>query len=172
MRRFVVSFALLTVVLTAACGQNIAQFSAIALAESTALPTKVDAVTDTASFAEALRVAGAFVTPDGDVSPAFLHVDGTVLRVDDQRVQVYEYPTDADARADAARFSPDGAWVSSDIGSTRVNWLATPHLYRAARLIAVYVGDDQTTEHLLEAVLGTPFAGGANPYRVAAIPID
>ncbi len=172
MRRFIVSLALLTLVLTAACGQSVAQSSAIALAESTALPTKVDAVTDTTSFAEALRVAGALVTPDGDVSPAFLRVDGTVLRVDDQRVQVYEYATDADAREDAARFSPDGAWVSSDIGSTLVNWLATPHLYRAARLIAVYVGDDQPTQRLLEGVLGVPFAGGANPYRTAAIPID
>jgi len=45
------------------------------------------------------------------------------------------------ARADAARFSRDGAWVSSDIGATLVNWFATPHLYRDSRLIAVYVGE-------------------------------
>ncbi len=88
-----------------------------------------------------------------------------ILRVNSQRLQVYEYLDAAAARADAARFSSDGAWISGNIGVTLVNWIATPHLYRADRVIAVYVGDDDPTLALLEGVLGAPFAGGANPYH-------
>ena len=69
--------------------------------------------------------------------------------------------------ADAARFSRDGAWVSSDIGATLINWFATPHLYQMSSLIAVYVGDQDAMLTLLEKLLGAPFAGGANPYHLA-----
>jgi hypothetical protein len=96
-----------------------------------------------------------------------LHTEGTILHVGDQRVQVYQYAVDEDARADAARFSRDGAWVSSDIGATLVNWFATPHLYRVPHLIAVYIGDQSSTLTLLENLLGAQFAGGANPYHAA-----
>lgn len=171
MRRLFAGLVLLMVMLTA-CGQSFSLSGAIALVSPTPPPTSVDAVTNTASFADALRTAGASVAPDGQVSLAFLHTDGTLLRVDDEHVQVYEYDTDADASADAARFSSDGAWVSSDIGATVVNWFATPHLYRASRLIVVYVGDHTPTLDLLTDILGAPFAGGANPYRMAAIPVE
>lgn len=155
-----------------ACGQGFSVSGAIALVSPTPPPTSVDSVTNAETFADALRAAGASVMPDGRVSLAFLHADGTLLRVDDEHVQVYEYGTDADARADAARFSDDGAWVSSDIGATVVNWFATPHLYRASRLIVVYVGDHVPTIDLLASLLGAPFAGGANPYYRSALPVE
>ena len=166
MRRMVAAFALLIVGLTA-CGQNPNQSEAIALANPLTLPTSLAAIRDTDSFAEALRATGAVVSPAGDVSLAFLHTRGTILRVGDQSIQVYQYDADEDARTDAARFSRDGAWVSSDIGATLINWFATPHLYRMSSLIAVYVGDQDALLTLLETVLGTPFAGGANPYHTA-----
>src|SRR5262249_38739683 len=142
---------------------------AIALANPTALPTSVATISDTASFADALRASGTVVAQEGDVTLAFLHTNGTILRVGDQRVQVYQYAADDDARADAARFSRDGAWVSSDIGATLINWFATPHLYQVSRLIAVYVGDQASTLALLENILGSPFAGGANPYHIVRV---
>ncbi|MBI1258962.1 MAG: hypothetical protein GC204_15940 [Chloroflexi bacterium] len=166
MRRISAALVLLIVGLTA-CGQNPSQSEAIALANPTALPTPVVAIRDTDSFADALRASGADVSQEGDVSLAFLHTRGTVLRVGDQHVQVYQYDADADARSDAARFSRDGAWVSSDIGATLINWFATPHLYQMSSLIAVYIGDQNTTLKLLESLLGAPFAGGANPYHTA-----
>lgn len=171
MRRMLVLLLILSAALSA-CGQDRLQSGAIALANPAPLPTIVDAVTDTTSFVDALRASGASISADGSVSLAFLKVNGTLLHVGDQRVQVYEYPADDDARADAARFSPDGAWVSSDVGAMLVNWFATPHLYRASRLIAVYVGDHQPTLALLETVLGAPFAGGANPYRVSIMQLE
>ncbi len=168
MRRMVAVLVLLIVGLTA-CGQNPTQSEAIALANPTVLPTTVAAIRDSASFAEALRASGAVVSHEGDVSLAFLHTHGTVLRVGDQSIQVYQYAADADARADAVRFSRDGAWVSSDIGATLINWFATPHLYQMSSLIAVYVGDQETLLTLLETLLGAPFAGGANPYHTARV---
>ncbi len=160
--------ALLVLLALTACSQIGSPSGAIALANPTAPPMAVDAVMDAASLVGALRAQGALVVPDGSVALAFMRGSGTLLRVDDQRIQVYEYADDAAARSDAARFSRDGAWVDSEVGSTLVNWFATPHLYRASRLIAVYVGDHLPTLALLESILGTSFAGGANPYRMAA----
>ena len=167
MRRSIVILLLVGLIgcgLLTACGQNANQSGTVALAEPTALPTSVEAVTDYASFGEALRADGVVFAPEGDVAQSFLQVKGTILRVDSQRIQVYEYPDSQSASADAARFSLDGAWVNSDIGATLVNWIATPHLYRASRLIALYVGDSPATLTLLDALLGSQFAGGANPY--------
>lgn len=152
-----------------ACSQVSSQSEAIALANPAPPLPAVAAVQDSASLADALRAAGAAVVVDGSVALAFMHGSGTLLRVDDQRVQVYEYTDEDAARTDAARFSRDGAWFDGEVGSTLVNWFATPHLYRAARLIAVYVGDQLPTLTLLEQTLGAPFAGGANPYRAAAL---
>jgi hypothetical protein len=160
--------AALIVLMLAACSQAGSPVDTIALVNSGAPPTAIGAVVDAASLTEALRASGAVVAPDGQVALAFLRGSGTLLRVDDQRVQVYEYPAAADARQDAARFSQDGAWVNGDLGTLLVNWFDTPHLYQVSRLIAVYVGDHAPTLALLQNVLGTPFAGGANPYRTAA----
>ena len=183
MRRFVLPLILLLAALTA-CGQALSAsvegneantgfpLSRVALFDPPAAPTAVNAIVDSASFAAALRAAGASVEPEGEVSQDFLAGEGTLLRVDDQHMQVYEYPDTAAARADAARFSSDGAWVSGDIGATLVNWFATPHLFQSASLIAVYVGDHRPTLDLLETVLGEPFAGGANPYRTAMLPSE
>ncbi|MFN8450633.1 MAG: hypothetical protein U0521_19115 [Anaerolineae bacterium] len=164
MRRLFAGLVLLMLLLTA-CGQSVTLSEAISLVKPPPPPTAVEAVTGYDSFANALRAAGASVAPEGRVSLAFLHADGKLLRVGEERVQVYEYAAEPDALADAARFSSDGAWVSSDIGATLVNWFATPHLYHASRLIVVYVGDSTPTLDLLSGILGEPFAGGANPYH-------
>ena len=166
MRRIYAVLVLLIVGLTA-CGQNPNQSEAIALANLPVQVTSVTSIRDIDSFADALRASGANVSQDGKVSLAFLHTIGTILQVNEQPVQVYQYAVDADAHADAARFSHDGAWVNSDIGATLINWFATPHLYQASHLIAVYVGDQDAMLTLLETLLGAPFAGGANPYHTA-----
>jgi hypothetical protein len=113
---------------------------------------------------DALRSSGAAVETLGDVEQNFLSVVGKVLAVDAQHLQVYEYADRAAVRADAARFSRDGAWVSTDNGTLLVNWVATPHLYRTERLLVIYVGENAETLRLLDQVLGARFAGGANPY--------
>lgn len=169
MRRLYLVLSLLLAALVSACGQLTEQIGAVGLASPTLPATPVESVETIASLTDALRANGVAVLHEGDVDLAFLNGTGALLRVGEQPVQVYEYADADDAGVDAARFSTDGAWVRSDQGSTLINWVATPHLYKASRLIAVYIGDDAATMTLLEKVLGAPFAGGANPYHTAAL---
>src|SRR5262245_1028725 len=51
-----------------------------------------------------------------------------------------------------------------------ISWVASPHAYRAGRVLALYIGDDQTTLKLLRDVLGEPIAEQqlpANPQPTA-----
>ncbi len=47
----------------------------------------------------------------------------------------------------------------SSIGTTMMTWVATPHFYKAGKLIGLYVGDDSNVLGILEEVLGPQFAG-------------
>ena len=168
-RRLSLVLSLLLATLASACGQLTGQIGAVGLASPTLPATPVESVETIASLTDALRANGVAVLHEGEVDLTFLNGTGALLRVGEQPVQVYEYADADGAGVDAARFSTDGAWVQSNQGSTLINWVETPHLYRASRLIAVYVGDDAATMSLLEKVLGAPFAGGANPYQAAAL---
>jgi hypothetical protein len=112
-------------------------------------------VTDYVSLVDALRAQGATVEPSGDVSQPFFTVEGQVIRVDSQDVQVFEYADEAAADAEAELVAPDG----SSVGTSMVSWVAPPHFYKVGRLVVLYVGDDATTIDLLEAVLGPQLAG-------------
>lgn len=122
---------------------------------------------DVPQLVEALRAQGARVEPIGRADLAFLAVEGQMYELEGERIQVYAYPAAAAAAADAARFSPDGAQISTDAGALLVNWVATPNLYRAGRLLVIYLGDHEGTLRHLERVVGRRFAGGANPYQVS-----
>ena len=78
--------------------------------------------------------------------------------VNGEAVQVFEYADAASADAEAARVSPDGSQISNP--PTMVDWVATPHFYKADTLLALYVGDSTAVMTLLEDVLGPQFAGG------------
>lgn len=113
-------------------------------------------VQDLAGLVARLQAQGAMVETGGDLTQPFFSVDGQLLRVNGQDVQVFEYPDVAAARSEAAQVLSDG----SVIGTTMVDWVAPPHFYRSGRLILIYVGEDSTTLQLLEQVLGEQFAGG------------
>jgi hypothetical protein len=112
-----------------------------------------------------LKASGAKVIPGGDISQPFMDVQGRTLAVNGEQLQVYEYANVADANQQAARISPDGTaftTVSSSgmpVGATQVDWVRPPHLYRAGRVIVIYIGTSNTVMHLLEGILGKQFAG-------------
>ncbi len=112
-------------------------------------------VTDYVSLFDNLRAAGATVEPAGDISQPFFSVKGNAITVNGENVQVFEYADAATADTEAALVSPDG----SSVGITMVSWVATPHFYKTGRLIVLYVGDDTAVQNVLEAVLGSQFAG-------------
>ena len=105
---------------------------------------------------EALIASGASVEIDGEVEQTFFAVPGRILRVDGQDVQVFEYPDSESRQADSDQVGPDG----SEIGTTMVTWIDTPHFWAKDRLIVIWVGQDESTIAALSAVLGEPIAGG------------
>ena len=112
-------------------------------------------VSDYAGFVDALRAEGATVELGDTVSQPFFSVDGQILQVNGQDIQVFEYEDAASAEAQVELVSPDG----SSVGTSMVTWVGPPHFYQAGRLIVLYVGDDATTLQILESVLGPQFAG-------------
>ncbi|MFQ5945722.1 MAG: hypothetical protein ACE5NC_05650 [Anaerolineae bacterium] len=114
-------------------------------------------VTDYASLIEALRARGATVEPSGDISQPFFSVGGQIIAVDGADVQVFEYEDAAAADAEAGLISPDG----SSVGTTMITWVAPPHIYKKARLIVLYVGEEAGVTAALEEALGPQIAGAA-----------
>jgi len=115
-------------------------------------------IDDSFELVAALRAAGGTVMVGEPVSQPFFEVEGLVLRVNDADVQVFAYPDEAAAAADAARITPDGSGLGPPT-PTRITWVAPPHFYRINRFIVLYVGDDPIILDLLSHVLGPPFAG-------------
>ena len=105
-----------------------------------------------------LQATGASVQRAGQSSadPLFM-VPGTVLSINGSgpRVNVYEYPTGLRAAEVAA--SVPGETV-------KITWIATPHVYRAGRLLVVYVGISQDVLGLLAQVLGPPVYSHPSEY--------
>jgi hypothetical protein len=102
-----------------------------------------------------LRGAGVTVEEAGTVSQPFFPVDGQVIQVNGEDVQVFEFSDAAAAEAAAATVSPSGG----SVGTTMVTWLAPPHFYRLDRLIVIHLGSDPAAAAALTLVLGPQFAG-------------
>lgn len=112
-------------------------------------------VRDYVSLIDNLRASGAIVNPSGDISQPFFSVKGQKITVNGDDVQVFEYQDAVAADTEAALVSPDG----SSIGTTMMNWVASPHFYKKDKLIVLYVGDTAAIINVLETVLDPQFAG-------------
>lgn len=119
-------------------------------------PAQPEAATGLSALIASLESAGATVEPAGEVEQPFFAVPGQLLRVNGNDLQVFEYADEAAAAADAALVAPGGG----SVGPNMVSWLATPHFYRQANVIGIYVGDDGEFLALLTSVFGEQFAGG------------
>jgi hypothetical protein len=112
-------------------------------------------VEDYVSLVDALRAAGAEVEPGESIEQPFFSVTGRILEVDGADVQVFEYESAEAMETDASQVAPDGG----SIGTSMVSWIATPHFFKAGRLLVLYVGDDAAILDLLKSALGEQFAG-------------
>jgi hypothetical protein len=118
---------------------------------------KRNTITDFAALVEAFKGQGAAAEAGEEIFDPTFSVKGRFLNLPRDRVEVMEYPTEAEAQAEGAKISPDGLQV----GDSAVDWVDAPHFFRANQLIVLYVGRDETTLDLLAGVLGPQFAGGA-----------
>jgi len=107
------------------------------------------------SVADALRAAGFTVRDAGTVEQPFFRVPAHVLVVNDEDLQLYEFPSAAAAEAAAATIDPAG----TTIGTSKMAWMAPPHWFRKDRLLANYLGSAPKTLAELERIFGPQFAG-------------
>ena len=98
---------------------------------------------------------GVSVEAAGRAEQPFFSVPGRAIKVDAEDVQVFQYSRTAAADAQATMVSSDGG----TIGMSKVNWMGPPHFYKIQKLIILYVGDDTKTLKVLDAALGSQFAG-------------
>ena|ERR671922_463837 len=140
---------LLLAVGPASCGGN---FPAVNQAEG---QSRASPVTDRASLINKLRAAGAKVEVVGEVEQPFLSVTGTMIKVQGEDVQVFQYTSAPEMEAQAALISRDGTAV----GTRKIHWVEPPHFFKQGRVLVLYVGQDPKVEKALEAVLGRQFAG-------------
>ena len=61
----------------------------------------------------ALQSAGASVTEGDPITQPFFDVDGKLLTVNGNRVEVFEYADPGEAQAEAAKVAPDGGSVGT-----------------------------------------------------------
>jgi hypothetical protein len=153
-----VSSLFLLVLVATACGAQ----AGTATPEAPGLPeaaTPADSpslpAVDLASLKEALSVAGGTVESGETIEQAFFTVEGQIIKVNGADVQVFEYETAEATEADAAQVADDGG----SVGTSMISWMATPHFYKAGRILVIYVGDDQAILDLLEGILSPQFAG-------------
>jgi hypothetical protein len=123
--------------------------------EATPIVSHGGPVVDYVSLVDALRAASASVEPADKITQEFFSPTGQIIKVNGADVQVFEYPDEAAAEAEAAQVAPDGG----SIGTTMVMWMDAPHFYKTGKLIVLYVGSDTAITGLLEPVLGQQFAG-------------
>lgn len=157
-----ISTLLLLAMFVAACGSQPTAIPdtenpANAPANTEVSPTQLvgGLVEDFESLVAALRAAGVTVEPGEAVEQAFFTVPGQIIKVNDADVQVFVYGTAEAMEAEAAQVADDGG----SIGTNMVTWVATPHFYKAGRILVLYVGDDQAILDLLQVALGPQFAG-------------
>ena len=103
----------------------------------------------------ALKRRGEKIVRKGKVEQPFFSVQGRIITVGDQDVQVFEYRTVSAAARDAGKLSPKG----SSVGISVPRWIAPPHFFKSGRLIVLYVGDNAHVVEALTDVLGPQFAG-------------
>lgn len=110
---------------------------------------------DLPGLISALQRAGATVEKGDEVHQPFFSVEGRILRVNGEDVQVFPYRDEASAQREASLVSADGG----TIGTTAVAWMGPPHFYRKGLLIVLYVGNTASVKDALQSVLGPQFAG-------------
>lgn len=115
----------------------------------------VSPVVDLETLLAALESEGLELSIGENISQPFFSVDAQLFVPGDGSIQVFEYPDEAAMHAEADQVAEDG----SSIGTSMPFWVATPHFYKAGRVLVLFVGEDAQVLAALEAVLGEQFAG-------------
>ncbi|MSP12939.1 MAG: hypothetical protein EXR62_08275 [Chloroflexi bacterium] len=102
---------------------------------------------------------GVQVEPAAEVVQPFFTVKGRVVRLDGKEVQLFVFPSNAEASKDATKIFTQGAQTVHDL---KLQY-GIPHFYRKGRVIVLYIGEDERTMQILDGALGRQFLGGSGP---------
>ena len=87
-------------------------------------------------------------------------VPGQRVFIDGTQILAYEYARDEALNEVRLSISRDGYSVPTRTGGVAtVEWVSTPHFYRAGRLLVLYLGEKQRTLDALNLLLGPQVAG-------------
>ena len=114
-----------------------------------------ESVMDYTRLIDRLRATGVSALPAGEAQQSFISVQGRMIKVGGEDVQVFQYAHTKAAAEQAALVSPDG----NAVGTSMIHWIGSPHFFRKDLLLVLYIGDDEKVIKALEAVLGRQFAG-------------
>lgn len=101
-----------------------------------------------------LRSAGATVETGDPIQQPFFSVEGKIIKVNGQDIQIFEYADENTRQAESSQISKDG----SSIGTNMVNWMEPPHFWAAGKIIALYVGKNQEVIDLVSNIIGPTMA--------------
>jgi len=124
-------------------------------APATAASTESPIVQDQAGLIAALQATGATAEITDTVFQDFFSPEGSIIRVNEVDIQVFEYESAEAMEGEASQVAPDGG----SVGTSMMMWMGAPHFYKAGRIIVLYIGSDDAALNLFEAVIGQQFAG-------------
>ena len=113
-------------------------------------------VRDHVSLVDTLRAQGLTVEPTGPISQPFFPMPGQALKVNEEKIQVFEFADSSAARSQSETISPDGL----SIDQTIIQWINPPHFFSTGKIIVLYVGSDPALLGQLEVAMGKQIAGG------------
>jgi hypothetical protein len=114
-------------------------------------------VTDYTTLIDAIQSRGVLVQYVDEIAAegSSFSVPIKVISVGGADVQVYEFQNESDAQDSSQMISEDG----TEIGTSIIRWMDTPHFYTKGKIIVLYVGQNPEIMNLLESFLGKQFAG-------------
>lgn len=132
-----------------------ALFLVIACSAGPAVPLGNDSQTSIRSVVSALRAEGIEIRQVQMLDQPFFPVPAHVYTAAGEDLQLYEFPSAAEAERAASQVDPQGSTISN----TKVSWMAPPHFFRKGRVLAIHLGTSAPTLAAIQRVMGKPFAG-------------
>lgn len=112
-------------------------------------------VSDYASLVGSIKSRGIAVDLVEELDDSPFSTTTKVISVGGATIQVYEFQSESDAESAILTVSEDG----TEIGTSIIRWIDTPHFYAKGKIIVLYVGQNPEVTSLLESFLGNQFAG-------------
>ncbi len=128
--------------------------------QESAFQRESESAQGTSQQMDTLLATGVELEVTGEVvSKGIFSVDGTIILVNGEQVQVMEYRDAAALEAEAAGISPSGSSITTHDHASMVTWVAAPHFFKSETVIVLYVGESSKVIEALTSVLGPQFAG-------------